>query len=97
MSEIGIVVNEKNNINHKYSSLPGGDAGVQHREGVQDGGVVDGDPAILSTTPQLVSRGVGSFLSADVLPDRTAAGLGEPVLMGKDDSTNLARKINLSR
>ena len=91
MSEIGIVVNEKNNINHKYSSLPGGDAGVQHREGVQDGGVADGDPAILSTTPQLEPRGVGSFLSSDVLSDRPAAGEGEPVLRGKADSTNFAR------
>ena len=95
VSEIGISSNEKNNTNHDCSSLPGGDnAGVQCREGVQDGGgVVGGDPALLSTTPQLESRGVGSFLSGDVLPDRSAAGMGEPVLRGKADSTNFARKI----
>ena len=93
VSEIGLNSNEKNNINHDNSSLPGGDhAGVQCEEGVQEGGgVVGGDPAQLSTTPQLEPRRVGIFLSSDVLSDRAAAGMGEPVLRGKADSTNFAR------
>ena len=65
---------------------------ISRKEGVQEGfGVVGGDPAQLSTTPQLEPRRVGIFLSSDVLSDRAAAGMGEPVLRGKADSTNFAR------
>ena len=56
------------------------------------GGVDGGEPAQLRTVPHLEPRRVGSFLLSYVLSDRAAAGLWEPVMRGKDDSTVFARK-----
>ena len=70
LPETGIGSIVRNIYNHDCSSLPGGvPAGVQDEDGEQGGGVVGGEPAQLSTTPQLGPRRVGNFLLSDVLSD----------------------------